>query len=82
MERCASYEKKWLDEYILQSENLPETIDNLSNQEICKLFKYLQSCDCPYLYEDFIITGEGDNVADQMNTLSYILGGVSIETWT
>jgi len=82
LKECKSYEKEWIEKYILESEKLPKNIDDLSNEEICKLFNYLHSCDCPYLYDDLLITGEGDYVADQMNTLSWVLDGVSIETWT
>ena len=77
-----NYESEYYIEYLDKSKKLPDNIDNLSNKDIKNLFNYLSSCDCPYLYEDSIITGEGDNVEDQMNTLSEILPGISIETWT
>lgn len=61
---------------------LPLNIDELSNEEICNLFNYLRSCDCPYLFEDCIITAYGDYVDNNMNTLSVALKGEYIETWT
>ena len=82
LSRCDNWEKKFLQEYLDKSKLLPDDIKTLSGDEVCKLFKYLSSCDCPYLYEDAIITAEGDNVASQMETLSMCLNGISIETWT
>ena len=82
LNRCDNWEKKFLQEYLDKSKELPNEINNLSGEEICKLFQYLAYCDCPYLYEDAIITAEGDNVASQMETLSMSLNGISIETWT
>lgn len=82
LNRCDNWEKKFLQEYLDKSKQLPDSVEYLSGEEICKVFQYLASCDCPYLYEDLIITAEGDNVESQMETLSMSLNGISIETWT
>jgi hypothetical protein len=76
------YNSEYSLELLDKVKKLPKTIDNLSNEEICKILQIFESCDCPYLYEDNLITGEGDLVGDQMNMLSYALPGIYIETWT
>lgn len=60
----------------------PKNIDNLSNNEIIKLLKPFECCDCPALYDDILVTGYGDNVLKGMNVLSGSLPGVNYETWT
>lgn len=79
---CGSWELKYIEKYINKSKELPDDINNFTGDDIVNLFGYLRSCDCPYHFNGCIITGEGDNVADQMNTLSDCLKGTSIETWT
>lgn len=76
------WEKKYHEEYLMWSMELPDDIESLSGEDVCKLFSYLSSCDCPYLYEDSMITAEGDYVSDRMDILSRCLNGISIETWT
>lgn len=77
---------KWEIEFIVDNLNnskaLPLDISGLSNEGICDLFGYLRSCDCPYLYEDSIITANGDYVPESMCNLSMALNGIRIETWT
>ena len=82
LENGASYESESNERHLRNSESLPDAVENLSNAEICRLFEYLSSCDCPYLYEASIITAVGDNVPDQMLTLSGCFDGIRIETWT
>lgn len=76
----------WETNYIQNSidgcNKLPDDISGYSGEDIVKMFSFMSSCDCPYLYEDSIITAVGDNVSDDMNTLSFALNGISIETWT
>lgn len=87
---CADYERVWIENYLTCSKALPDNVDKLSSDDIVRLFGYLSSCDCPYLYEipdnDLLITGEGDYVADQMNTLSHALRSLDdstyVESWT
>jgi len=79
---CGSWELKYIQECIEQTKKLPDNINNLNGDDISNMFGYLRSCDCPYHFNGFIITGEGDNVAEQMNTLSNCLNGEYIETWT
>ena len=78
----SSWDRRYYQEYFDKSKSLPDDVTNLTDKEVCDLFRYLSSCDCPNLYNDLIITAEGDNVADQMDILSMVLPGVSIETWT
>lgn len=82
LKHCGSWEIKYIEEYIEKSKNLPDDINNLTGDDIVIMFGYLRSCNCPYHFNGYIITGEGDNVADQMNTLSSCLDGEYIETWT
>lgn len=77
-----SYDDYMVEEALCDSEHLPINVDNLSDLEICTLLKVFKHCDCPYLYGDILITGEGDNVSTEMNVLSKCLPGISIETWT
>ena len=60
----------------------PDSIDDLSVQEVVDLFKFFESCDCPCAFDDYIITGSGDNVAEFMEILSCHLPGMYVETWT
>lgn len=73
---------KYAQEALDESRKLPDNIDNHSGEDIVKMFSFMASCDCPYLYEDVILTGVGDNVGDNMRTLSMVLRGVYVETWT
>lgn len=66
-----------------EANELPDDISELTNQQIIDLFQFVKSCDCPkLLFNEYMVTGEGDYVADQMNSLSYSLPGEYIETWT
>jgi len=76
------YELRYAEEAWLESENLPKNIDKFTGEDIVKMFEFLKNCDCPYHYEGLIITGNGNNIESNMNTLSSILPGVNIETWT
>lgn len=68
---------------VQQAKDLPDNIDDYSGQQIVEMFQFLASCDCPYCLDDtYILTGDGDNVPDCMNSLSMALPGISIETWT
>ena len=82
LKNCGSWELKSFEEYLEKTKNTPDNINNLSGDDIETMLSYLRSCDCPYHFNGYIITGEGDNVADHMNTLSDCLKGTSIETWT
>jgi hypothetical protein len=77
-----SWEIKYAQSNLEESKNLPITINHYTGHDIVKMFGFISSCDCPYWYEDNIITAEGDNVPFSMNTLSNVLPGISIETWT
>ena len=84
VEHGDSWELKYNQEYLDKSLELPDKIDDLTNNEIMVKLLYMSNCDCPYLYEDFIITGEGDYLPRQMEILSNALRryGEYIETWT
>jgi hypothetical protein len=82
IKRADEWEKKYTLEAFEKSKLLPDDVSQLSGEEIIKLFSYLASCDCPYLFEDNVITGRGDYVSNNMGILSMVLDGTYIETWT
>jgi hypothetical protein len=82
LEYADKWELKYSEEAWEKSGNLPKNIDNFTGDDIVKMFHFLANCDCPYHYEGLIITGNGDNIGSNMNTLSNVLQGVNIETWT
>lgn len=86
IKRAESWEIKYAEENLAKSKELPDDISSYTGEDIIKMFDYLKSCDCPYLFEGFIITGNGDYVTDSMNILSSCLrsldSSVDIETWT
>lgn len=84
LQRAESYEVSTYKSALEQSNSLPDSVDELSASEIVKLFSYMKSCDCPYLFKDeYIITGKGDYVFFTMSILSRALPSTeSIETWT
>jgi hypothetical protein len=83
--RDESWNVKTYTEAVEACKNLPDDVKDCSGEDIVKLLGFAASCECPYLFEDNIITGQGDYVWDLMDTLSHCLcsiGGTRIETWT
>lgn len=78
----ATYGKSYLEEIWIKCQELPDQINGASNEDLVELFKPMKSCDVPYLFEDCIITAEGDNIPDYHLILSDSLNGIYIETWT
>jgi hypothetical protein len=78
------HEKSTYESGLEKSNNLPDSVDELSANEIVNLFSYMKYCDCPYLLKDeYVITGRGDNIWISMEILSRALPSIeSIETWT
>lgn len=79
---CSKWEEKFALKYAEDSKKLPKDISNLSNKEICDSLSFIQSVDCPYLLDDYIITAVGDYVPSEMKILSDCLIGEEITTWT
>lgn len=83
LSRCSDYEFNFYTKLVEKSKELPDSIEGLTADEIKELLMRYESCDCPYLLGNtYLITAIGDYVEDQMNTLSYCLDGIRIETWT
>lgn len=82
LEYCDSWDLKYIEKYIEVTKKLPDEINSLTGDDIVNIFNYLSSCDCPYHFNGYIITGNGNNVPDYMNILSNCLNGKYIETWT
>ena len=76
------YAKSYLEKVWIQAQELPDDIKHLDNVGIIKVLSPFVSCDVPYLFENYIITAEGDNIPDHHLILSDSLNGLSIETWT
>ncbi len=82
LQYCDKHELRYAKEAWFESENLPKNIDKFTGDDIVKMFNFLKNCDCPYHYDGLIITGNGDYIGRNMDTLSNMLPGVNIETWT
>lgn len=77
--------KVYAEIYKSQYENalkLPNNINNLSNEEICKLLQgVMMYYDTPYLINELIIVGYGTNIGDIASDLFYLLpDSNSVET--
>lgn len=84
LKKAETYEVSTYKDGLEKSNNLPDSVDELSAIEIINLFSYMKYCDCPYLFkEEYVITGRGDYIAFSMGILSRALPSKeSIETWT
>jgi len=76
------YGKTYLEKIWVKCQELPDKINDVPNEHLVELFKSMKSCDVPYLFENYIITSEGDNIPDYHLILADSLKGIYIETWT
>ena len=83
---CEKWEEKYYYKIYQECKKLPKKVEKLTDYDLVNLFNFLQYCDCPTLLGEYMITAEGDNVVDFMNTFSYLLNTIEdsnyIETWT
>ena len=77
-----SYEEREFETLCNLVDKYPKDINKLNSSEIIDLFRPFEFCDCPKLFQDCIVTGQGSYVLRPMDILSECLSGIYIETWT
>lgn len=82
-EKIGYYKKIYKKEYE-NALKLPNDINSLSSEEICKLLQgVMMYYDTPYLIKDLIIVGYGTNIDDIANDLFDLLPESNcVETWS
>lgn len=67
-------------------EKLPNDISGLTAEEIIKTLEYFRCCDTPYIFNDYIIFADGDNLSCGADLIAravwYVKGINRITTWT